>query len=1078
MNPDSNNNKFVHQVDLINLPLTSNQKRLWIISQMNKKNPAYNLSFTYTLVGKVDQEVFQKSADILCNKQIIMFSVFKQTDGDPYCEIIPKPVNIGLIDYTDFPLNLRNEKIFNFLGEDSRNFFDLEKGPLYRFYLLKSDETKYYFHATIHHMIFDGWSWKLFAEEFSRIYNDLILNNDNKPENIDIQYLNYTFNEGDSVTLKRNSNKLSDFWKRNLKDCPPEIKFPYDYSRKNVPTGFGGKEQIIIPEKCTQKLKELSKEENTTLFVTLLSITGALFRKYSGENDICIGIPFSCRSNYWLDNIIGMFVNMIVIRLNVEDDYNFKEFIKYTKNVFLKAIAHNNLPFDKVVEAVKPERISNINPLFQVSLVWMNDMTMPLNLNGIKSERITLSNGVSPFDITIYLWEEANNIRGEIEYNIDILKHETIIRLKEIFLKLIDKLTEKPDLGVDSISMITDSEKNKILAFTDTITEYPKDKTIVQLFEEQVSLYPNNTAIVYKAESLTYKQLDLKTNQLGYSLREMGVGRNAPFGILAEKSLDMIVGILGILKAGGCYVPIDPEYPDHRIRFIIKDSGCKVLLTQDKYMNVAVEGVTKINLNSPDSYHKDKSNAERINNSSDLAYIMYTSGTTGIPKGSMIRQKSVVRLVRNTNYLNLTPDDRILLTGALVFDATTFEIWGALLNGGTLYIVERETILDPKALGEELVKNDITTLWLTSALFTQIAEIRTDIFGKLKYLLSGGDVLSAFHINKVRKDNPNLKVINGYGPTENTTFSTTYLIEKDFDHNIPIGKPISNSTAYIFDKNMNYQPIGVIGELYLGGDGLSMGYINSDDLNKKSFVDNPYNPGERLYKTGDYAKWLPDGNIEFHGRADNQLKVRGFRVELEEIESVISEIGGVIETVVKLIKIDEGDIRLIAFLNISDTFSTDIKELNKQIKEKLPNYMIPSAYKYMKGFPTTINGKIDRDALVYDFKEMELKNSEENKTLTSTEAIIFNIWTEVLKTRNISVTDNFFEIGGNSLLAITVFSKIEAAFNIELVLRLFFDSPRIKDLAETIDMKKYKLVEKNFKETRNGNKSSIISGEL
>jgi tyrocidine synthetase-3 len=540
----------------------------------------------------------------------------------------------------------------------------------------------------------------------------------------------------------------------------------------------------------------------------------------------------------------------------------------------------------------------------------------------------------------------------------------------------------------------------------------------------------------------------------------------------------MIIGILGILKAGGGYVPIDPEYPEHRIDFMIKDSGCKVLLVQDKSMGIPVEGVLKLNLDSAETYKKERSNLENINNSTDLAYIMYTSGTTGTPKGSMIMQKSVARLVRNTNYLNITPDDRILLTGAIVFDATTFEIWGALLNGGTLYIVEKETILNPKALGEELLKNEISILWLTSALFTQIAETHTKIFGRLKYLLTGGDVLSAPHINKVRRDNPDLKVINGYGPTENTTFSTTYLIEKDFDHNIPIGKSISNSTAYIFDKNMNYQPIGVLGELYVGGDGLSMGYLNREDLNKKSFVDHPYINGEKLYKTGDYARWLPDGNIEFHGRIDNQLKIRGFRVELGEIESVISEIDGIIETVIKPIKTDEGDVRLAAFLNVSDTFSMDAKELSRQIKEKLPPYMIPSAFKQMHGFPKTVNGKTDKDKLVLDVSEMVSHQKTDLKTFSATETKIYNIWSEALKTKEISPTDNFFDIGGSSLTAISVFSKIESAFDVDLGLRIFFDSPRIKDLAEAIEVSIHKKAEnKSLKETK-GEGAKIISGEI
>jgi amino acid adenylation domain-containing protein len=1067
----------VHITDLSNLPLSSEQKRLWTISQLDKNNPAYNITFAFHLIGDVNLELFNKSMNILFNRHHIMFSTFKQKDGVPYCEIVPKPVNVELIDYSEKETKKAIEEIYSFISDDSRKCFNLETGPLYRLFMFKQDDSNYYFYATIHHIIFDGWSNGVFIFDFNRIYKSLAHN-----EEVDIGELNFHIYDyakwQESNANKLNEEKLSKFWINYLKDVPAALNFPYDYPRKDVPTGLGEKEFIKIPAEYSAGLKRISKNENSTLFVTLLSAFGALLNRYSGQNDICIGSPVGNRPQSRLENIFGMLVNTIVIRLDIDDKNPFKNLVQKTRNSVIEAISNQELPFEKIVEAVKPQRTYNTNPLFQVCFAWQNNLGFPLELEGVTTERITLETGISPFDLTFYMYENGEFIEGEIEYNVDILKRETIIRLKNNFLTLIRNLVEEPDVNIGSLPILDNEEVGEILGLRGIQTDYPSEKTIATLFEEMVSIHEDKKAVVFKGESLTYNKLNEKTNQLARTLRESGVRDNTPVAILAEKSLDMIVGILGILKAGGGYVPIDPEYPEHRIDFMIKDSGCKVLLVQDKSMGIPVEGVLKLNLDSAETYKKERSNLENINNSTDLAYIMYTSGTTGTPKGSMIMQKSVARLVRNTNYLNITPDDRILLTGAIVFDATTFEIWGALLNGGTLYIVEKETILNPKALGEELLKNEISILWLTSALFTQIAETHTKIFGRLKYLLTGGDVLSAPHINKVRRDNPDLKVINGYGPTENTTFSTTYLIEKDFDHNIPIGKSISNSTAYIFDKNMNYQPIGVLGELYVGGDGLSMGYLNREDLNKKSFVDHPYINGEKLYKTGDYARWLPDGNIEFHGRIDNQLKIRGFRVELGEIESVISEIDGIIETVIKPIKTDEGDVRLAAFLNVSDTFSMDAKELSRQIKEKLPPYMIPSAFKQMHGFPKTVNGKTDKDKLVLDVSEMVSHQKTDLKTFSATETKIYNIWSEALKTKEISPTDNFFDIGGSSLTAISVFSKIESAFDVDLGLRIFFDSPRIKDLAEAIEVSIHKKAEnKSLKETK-GEGAKIISGEI
>ncbi len=653
--------------------------------------------------------------------------------------------------------------------------------------------------------------------------------------------------------------------------------------------------------------------------------------------------------------------------------------------------------------------------------------------------------------MSFYLWEENDQIKGEIEYSTDLLKHETILRLKNNLVNLINNLVENPDVSLKSISLISDAEKKMINDLNDTATEYPKDKTIVQLFEDQVSCYSEKTAVVFKGESLTYKQLNGKANQLARTLRDHGVKNDTPVGVFADKSSEMIVGILGILKAGGAYLPIDPEYPLQRVNLIIQESGCRVLLTQGKYMDLPIDVNAKLDLNSPGAYNEDNSNTENINSSSDLAYIMYTSGTTGVPKGSMIRHYSVVRLVRNVNYMEMVPEDRILYTSSIVFDVTTYEIWGALLNGMTLYVVDKETILDAAALGEELFKNEITILHLTSALFTQLAEARTDIFSKLKYLLVGGDVLSAYHINKVRRDNPHLKVINCYGPSENTTYSTTYLIDKTHDLNIPIGKPVSNSTVYIFDKHLNYQPVGVMGELYVGGDGLSKGYVNREDLDSTSFIDHPDNPGERLYKTGDFGKWLPDGNIEFHGRVDNQIKIRGFRVELEEIESVISETDGIIETVVKPVKVEEGDYRLVAFLNVPETFSTDIKDISRRIKGKLPVYMVPSAFKLMHGFPKTINGKTDKRALTFETGELEGKDRRDKDDFTPTENKIYKIWCKALKTDDISLTDNFFDVGGNSLLSIRIINQLREEFGVILTYGDFIAGSTIGQLGDLVD---------------------------
>ena len=1041
---------LIHLTGLTDLPLTLNQKRLWLISRLHPDIPSYIIQYSCQMQGSLDREVFQKSLEILFNRHHIVFSVIKEINGEPYCDIVPKEVNISFIDYSGLPEIEKEIKVIDLINADSRKVFELENGPLYRLYLIMTNADEYYFHLSIHHIVFDGWSWTVLVKELNEVYTSLINKKEPDLEKIDYQLYDYAQWENNSANFSKR-NDLIDFWKNTLKEASPILNFPYDFQRREHPSGKAKHEPIHLSKEITEKLRTISKKEKSSLFTTMLSVFGIQMHKYSGQDDINIGLPVVSRPYSKLENIFGMFVNTVVVRLKFDKNLTFKHIIRQTNETALNAIAHQELPFESIVDLVNPVRVSNTNPLFQIGFLWQNNLNEPLKLDRIRSKRITGTDRTTPFDIVMYLWEDGETIEGEIEYSSDLLKHETIVRLKDNFLTLINKLLENSDTVLETLSIISDNDKKLIENINNTNTPYPKNKTIVQLFEDQVTLYPDKTAVAFNEDFLTYKQLNEKTNQLARTLRESGIGSDSPVGILIEKSLDLIVGILGILKAGGGYVPIEPEFPEQRIDFIIKDSGCKVLLTQDKFINIEVEGVTKLNLNSIDSYHSDASDVERINDSSSLAYIMYTSGTTGKPKGSMILQNGVVRLVRNTNYIEFLPEDRILLTGAIGFDVTTFEIWGALLNGCTLYVAEKETIINPKTLGEELRKNDISILWLTSALLTMIAESTTDIFNKLKYLLSGGDVLSASHINKVRKHNPQLKIINGYGPTENTTFSTTYLIERDFDRNIPIGKPISNSTAYIFDKYMNYQPIGVIGELYVGGDGVSKGYLNHEDLNRKSFLDHPYIQGEKIYKTGDFARWLNDGNIEFHGRMDNQLKIRGFRVELGEIESVLSEMEGIIDVVIKPIKINEGDIRLAAFLDVSDAFNMDSKELGRRIKEKLPPQMIPSIFRIMHGFPKTVNGKIDKNALIIDMNAMRIEEPQENGLLTPTEKTIYDVWSKVLTTKDILKTDNFFDIGGSSLLAASVLSRLESSIKVNIRLKTFFDNPRLVDLAEFID---------------------------
>jgi amino acid adenylation domain-containing protein len=1060
------------------LPLTRNQKRLWFLLKMNPDLPIYTIRFGCKICGPFSAELFEKSLKMLLKEQSIMNTVVKEVDGEPYADIVKREPGIEFADYSGLPEDERSRMRDAILNTESIPVFDLENGPLYRSNLVKIDDNEHYFQIAVHHIIFDGWSQFILTKRLSEIYN--ALREGRKVDTAEQEYNQYDFalwenNRGSSS----NDEKDLSFWKETLDDCPSFLKLPYDFKRPDTNSGTGSYETIILDGETTEKLRAVSESVNASLLSSLLGITGIFLCKLTGESDINIGLPVAYRPHSKLEGIFGMFVNTVLVRLLFSNELTFRDLLKLSHSGTRDAVAHSAFPFEEIVNAVNPERMMNVNPLFQAAFSWQNDFNIPLSIKEPVCEILKPKVRSVPFDIIFSFHEEGDTVAGEIEYSVDLFSRETICNMKEIFLELVERLVNEPDTAILSLPVISGQGIRKIEAFNNTRTSYPSERTIAGLFKDQVALYPDKEAIVFRGVRMTYRDLDILSGQIASTLSLSGLTGNSPVAVFGDKSPEVIAALIGILKAGGIYVPVDPEYPEDRISFILRDSGSRIILVQKKYTKHKFENITKIEIPADHNLSDGSGFKEKEGFYGESAYIMYTSGTTGKPKGSLIQQIGIIRLVRNINYMGLTSEDRILMTGALVFDATTFEIWGALLNGGTLYIAEKETILDPDAMGKELLENNITVLWLTSGLFTQLAEIRTDIFRDLKYLLVGGDVVSAPHINRVRRDNPQLKVINCYGPTENTTFSTTFLVDRDYDHNIPIGSPVSNSTAYIFDSNMNLLPPGIVGELYVGGDGLSTGYLNREDLNSISFRDNPYKPGERIYRTGDHAKWLPDGNIEFHGRRDNQVKVRGYRVEPDEIEAAISDIDEVVEAVVKPIKTENGDLRLIAFLNVTDGFSSADDDLRRKLKTKLPSYMIPSAFSIMKGFPKTINGKTDRKALVYNLNDVIPPAIIEEVTFTPSEKIIYEIWSEALKKKDIRLTDNFFDIGGNSLMAISVFSKIQKAFNKDLNLRLFFDSPRIKDIAEAFDLVLYdKKIKSNKRERLSKNESKIISGEI
>ncbi|HAY3898245.1 TPA: amino acid adenylation domain-containing protein, partial [Escherichia coli] len=689
------------------------------------------------------------------------------------------------------------------------------------------------------------------------------------------------------------------------------------------------------------------------------------------------------------------------------------------------------------------------NPLFDVMLNMIDTVTSDdIKLEDIILKPCSNENKVSKFDLTLNALESDEKLNFIIDYCPKLFKKETIERLSSHYVRILESIVNNKEIKLSEVDLLSEEERNQILyEFNDTKVEYPKNKTIHELFEEQVEKTPDNIAGVFEDKKLTYRELNERANSLARVLRDKGVKADSIVGIMVERSLKMIVGIMGILKAGGAYLPIDPNYPKERIEYMLKDSESKILLSKNDLVETIEFDGEVIDLFSEELFKNELVNLDKINGPSNLAYVIYTSGTTGNPKGVMCEHKNVVRLVKNTNYIEFKENDKILQTGSMVFDASTFEVWGVLLNGLELYLAKNKTIILPELLEEFVIKNNITILWLTSELFNQIAKENINVFKNLRYLLVGGDILSPKYISLVRKQFTNLRIVNGYGPTENTTFSTTYQIEKEYDSNIPIGKPIANSKAYILDKNYSLVPIGVCGELCVSGDGLARGYVNMPELVSEKFVDNPLEVGTKMYKTGDLARWLPDGNIEFLGRIDNQVKIRGFRIELSEIENRLLQHGNIKEAAVVVKENKDSEKYICAYL-VTEKALEEL-DLRNYLKETLPEYMVPAYFVQLEKMPLTPNGKLDRRALPElnldaTLTEYEAPRNEVEETLSK-------IWSEILGVEKIGINDNFFELGGHSLKATMLMSKIHKELSKEVPLKELFKSPTIKELGKYIE---------------------------
>jgi amino acid adenylation domain-containing protein len=1042
-------------------PLSFSQRRLWFLDKLEPGKSVYNVSEALRLKGRLNRAALAQSVNEIIRRHDSLRTTFADLGGSPVQVVSPSlTIEMQTEDLTQFPAAGREREAARRIGDRASQPFDLKRGPLIRISLLQMASDEHILLIGMHHIVSEGgWSMGVFLRELNALYNAALAGDPAALPELPIQYGDYAVWQQDWLQGEVR-DQLLDYWMQRLKGAPSVLDLPYDRPRPSEQSYAGRKESYLLPAALKSALNDLSRAEGATLFMTLFAGFATLLHRYARQEEVVIGIGSAGRGSPETHDLIGFFVNTLALRTDLSGDPSFHEMVQRTKRICGEAYEHEDLPFELLVDALKPERSLAYSPLFQVMFSYQNAPRGELQLTGIDTTPFPVEARSSMFDLTLFAWERPDGLLFSMEYSTRLFERATIQRLLAHFEILLAAAAAHPEVPVSRLPLLDPSERQRLLVdWNSTTVEFAADQCVHQVFEEQARKTPDAMAVMHNDASLTYSELNEKANRLAHYLRQLGVRPDARVALCLERGFEMIVAVLAVLKAGGAYVPLDPAYPPERLRFMLEDSAPVALLTRSESQALfggLTEGLPILDLGSAQPLWEDQPNTDLDAaavelTSRHLAYVIYTSGSTGTPKGVMVPHRAVNRLVLNNWYARLQAGDRVAFASNPAFDAGTMEMWGPLLNGGRVVVIDQDVLLDPARFGQALQRHKVSILWLTVGLFNLYAEALGQAFRKLRYLIVGGDALDPRVIARVLRDSPPEHLVNGYGPTETTTFAITHEIAAVARNarSIPIGKPIANTSASILDERQQLVPVGVVGELYIGGAGVARGYLNRPELTAERFLTDPFTaePGACMYKTGDLAKWLPDGTIDFAGRNDFQVKLRGFRVELGEIEARLVEQPGVAEAVVLAREDTPGDKRLVAYYT-SDSDETPLgaELLRANLTVQLPDYMVPAAYVRLASLPLTPHGKLDRRALpapeaeAYDRRAYQAPVGE-------MEAALARIWTDLLKLERIGRQENYFELGGHSLLAVRLFSRIEKEFGVDLPLATLYRAPTVESLA-------------------------------
>ncbi|MBD2208314.1 amino acid adenylation domain-containing protein [Nostoc linckia FACHB-104] len=1026
-------------------PLTFTQQQLWFINQLQPGTATYNIPVAVHLTEKLNVPALVGSLNEIIQRHDILRTSFELVDGEPIQKVVDFiTFNLPEVDLCHLPDEQQQTEVQKLFLQEAESSFDFQKAPLLRAKLLHLSAESILI-LNLHHLVGDGWSINLLVQELSVIYQALVAGKPSPLPAMTLQYADFTYWQRNWLQGEIIDKYLA-YWQQQLRGNLPILQLPTDRPRPPIQTFKGKQQKFVLSPKLTAALKQLSQQEESTLFMTLLAAFQTLLYRYTGQEDILVGSPIANRNRAELEQLIGCFVNTLVLRTNLEGNPKFREFLGRVRKVAIDAYTHQDLPFEKLVEALQPNRDLSYNPLFQVMFVLQN----PASNSIWKTEE--LETGTAKFDILLSMIDSEEGLTGTLEYNTDLFNADTIARMLGHFQTLLEGVVSYPNQSISELPLLTTAERQTLLLdWNHTEVDYPQAACIHHLFEAQVEKTPDAIALIFTDQELTYRELNHRANQLAHYLQNLGVEPDTLVGICMERSIEMVVGILAIMKAGGAYLPLDPTYPQERLAFMLADAQLSLLLVQPyliaqlpphtaKVITIDADGATFADYSqvNPDS------NVQLEN----IAYVIYTSGSTGKPKGAINTHKGLCnRLLWMQDTYQLTSSDRVLQKTPFSFDVSVWEFFWPLFTGATLVVAKPGGHQDASYLVQLITQQQITTLHFVPSMLQVFLEApELEKCSSIKRVICSGEALP-FELQERFFECLNSELHNLYGPTEAAIDVTFWCCQANNHQKIvPIGRPIANTKIYILDKQLQPVPIGVPGELHIGGVGLARGYWNRPQLTNEKFINSPFDSSKYLYKTGDLARYRADGTIEYLGRIDRQVKVRGFRIELGEIEAVITQNPSVREIVVIA-----QENRLIAYVVPKTTFA--VNELRHFLKEKLPEYMLPSALIVLTALPLTPNGKVDHSALpAPDKLRPELANNYQAPQ-SDVETSIARVWKQVLHLEKVGIHDNFFDLGGHSLLVVQVNNKLREILQRDLSVVEIFQNPTIKSLAEHLNQK-------------------------